>query len=450
VLFPFFGSDCDAWYMPTQHSGPAPAPALPPSTSPSYGAEFFGAPPAEQQQSYASLPPSTASADAYGNALVAAAGPADPWGGVVNPYGAPQPGSAPGQAPPNPYGAPAADPATHFGYGAPMAPSQDPFGSGTGGSAPTTAAVNPYGAATPQQQPQQQPFSSPLPSSIAATPQNYTPATQASSIGFASPVAQPFGAYEDGGAVPAPAPIPVAEDFSAPAPADSTTPSDPALLSMNVLSGHDQSLISDSMTTGAMNGTSNGGASAKSLADQAYAKFVNMDAFDLVQDKGTESRSNPFEMAANGGKVSGSTASLSNMKSQNSSKTGEKKPIMKSHAPGALVVSSTQNGNYGGYGGYGGMGGSMGGGMGQPPAPMQQPTMQQGGFGMQAPPQQQAPPMSMYGQQGYQQPPPQQGYGMPQQQPGYGQPPPTQQPGYGQPQPPQQYPPPLQQQPFGF
>jgi hypothetical protein len=219
---------------------------------------------------------------------------------------------------------------------------------------------------------------------------------------------------------------------------------------MNVLSGQDNGLVTDSMAAAAVNGTSNGGsAPTTSLADQAYAKLVNMDAFDLVKDKSAESRSNPFDMAANGGKVSGGTASLYDMKSQSSSKSGEKKEIMRSYAPDALVVSTTQNGNYGGYGG------SLGGGMGQPPAPMQQ----QSGFGMQAPPQQ--PAMSMYGQpnamlpqQGYQQPPQQQVYGtqQPPQQPAYGQPQPAYQP-YGQQSTQsqqQQYPPPLQQQPFGF
>ena len=446
--------------------GGAPAPAqapaaLPPSTAySSYGSDFFGAPAAiEQQPAFAALPPSTsappAQPEAYGSALVAAPGPADPWGSAVNPYGAPPPGpSDPYVAPPA--AAPVANPGAQYGA-PPTTPgpsAQDPYGSGFGGgSAPTAAAVNPYGLATPQpqsqQQQQQQPFATPMPSSIAGTPQDFTPATQASSIGFASPMAQPFGAQGDGGAVPAPASFPATDDSSA-AP-ESSAPSDPALLSMNVLSGQDQGLVTDSMA--AANGTSNGSAPAPSLVDQAYAKLVNMDAFDLVQDKGADSRSNPFDMAANGGKISGATASLSDMKSQNSSKTGEKKPIMRSHAPDALVVSNTQNGNFGGYGG------SMGWNMGQPPpAPMQQ-----GGMGMQAPfqqQQQQPPAMSMYGQpnvmqpqQGYQQPPPQQSYGMPPQQPpAYGQQPPLQQQAYGQPpqSQQQQYPPPLQQQPFGF
>lgn len=420
---------------------------------------MFGAPPpAEQQPAFAALPSSTSApapppaANGYygSSSLVPVPGPADPWGATGNPYGgAPPPppsGSVQGMPPANPYGAPPQPPAA-MGYGTPHAPAQDPFGAGAGWSAPTAAAINPYGAATPQQQQRQQqqpPYASPLPSSIAGTPQDYTPATQASSIGFASPMAQPFGAMGGSGAVPAPAPIPVMDDFSDPTAAGVPDPAaDPALFSMGTLSGQEQSLVTDSTT----NGTSNGGNSL-SMADQAYAKLVNMDAFDLVQDKGVESRSNPFEMAANGEKVSGSTSSLSDMKSQNSSKP--KKEIMKSHSA-AIVVSTTQNGNYGGYVGMGGMG------MGQP---MQQPPMQQGGYGMQ-PPQQQPPPM--YGQPPQPQPgygqPPHQSYGMAPQQPhmqqsqtGYGQPPPMQQHNpYGQPPPQQQqYPPPLQQQPFGF
>jgi hypothetical protein len=224
-------------------------------------------------------------------------------------------------------------------------------------------------------------------------------------------------------------------------------PSDPALLSMNTLSGQDQPLVSDDMK--GSNGTT-----GKSMADQAYAKLVNMDAFDLVQDKNAQ-RNNPFETASTtSSKIGGGnpTASLSDiMKSKN--KTGEKKEIMKSHAPpaGAMVLSGNQQGNFGGYGSQYGMGGMgtgqqqpLGGMMGQPPAPQMQ------GYGgmQQQPPYGQPPAMQQpYVQQGYgmQQPPPmqQQQFGIQQQQqPQYGQPPPMQQ-QFGQP-------PPMQQQPFGF
>jgi hypothetical protein len=224
------------------------------------------------------------------------------------------------------------------------------------------------------------------------------------------------------------------EDLStAPAPA-----SDPALSSMNVLSGQDQPLVSESM---------NGANSSASMADQAYAKLVNMDAFDLVQDKKSQSRSNPFDMTSNSvsGSIGGGAGSLSDMmKSKN--KPAEKKEVMRSHAPapGAMVLSSNQQGNYGGYGSQYGMGGMMG----QPPAPAMQGY---GGMQQQQQPYGQPPAQGQpYDQQGYgmqqqQQPPSmQQQFGMqqPQQPPPYGQPPPMQQ-QYGQP-------PPLQQQPFGF
>jgi hypothetical protein len=131
------------------------------------------------------------------------------------------------------------------------------------------------------------------------------------------------------------------------------------------------------------------------------------------------------------------------MKSKN--KSGEKKEIMRSHAPapGAMVLSSSQQGNFGGYGNQYTMGGMglpqqnpMGGMMGQPPAA---PAAMHGYGGMQ----QQQPPQP-YGQPAApSQPYSQQSYGMQhQQQAQYGQPSSMQQ-QYGQP-------PPLQQPPFGF
>lgn len=48
------------------------------------------------------------------------------------------------------------------------------------------------------------------------------------------------------------------------------------------------------------------------MADQAYAKLVNMDAFDLVKDKSEQK--NPFEFTSS----STNTASLADMKKSSS------------------------------------------------------------------------------------------------------------------------------------
>merc|ERR1712161_54603 len=96
------------------------------------------------------------------------------------------------------------------------------------------------------------------------------------------------------------------------------------------------------------------GAVGSSMADQAYAKLVNMDAFDLVQDKDTESRKNPFDVESTtsttiggGNNNNNKNASLADM--MMSKKPTEKKEVMKNHA-GALVLSNSQQGNFGGYG----------------------------------------------------------------------------------------------------
>lgn len=78
--------------------------------------------------------------------------------------------------------------------------------------------------------------------------------------------------------------------------------SNPALLSMNVLSGQQQRLVSDDMK-------SNGG---QSMADQAYGKLMSLDAFDLVKGKEEQASSNPFDSSNS---VAGkSNASLADMK----------------------------------------------------------------------------------------------------------------------------------------
>lgn len=412
----------------------APVPALPPSTS-QYGQDFYGAqPPAAQQPpAFAALPPSTTAAAAP--AFAQAPQPPqqqDPWAmaAMVDSLAASLPPSQPPTAPQaagNPFGlaAPAGYPAQQPPAGGPptLAVNQDPFGAGP---PPTQAgaASTPYGAAPT-------PFGSPPPSTINAAPkEEFTPATQASSIGFASPMAQPFPTQtepeepqEQLQEVQASAPV----EAVAPAP-----PSDPALLSMNVLSGQPQPLVTDAMANGT-NGTASG-----SMADQAYAKLVNMDAFDLVQSKDSDSRKNPFDVAVTTS-VSGSTANASLADMQKSKKSSEpKKSIMNAPlapAPGAMVLSNTQQGNFGGYGGLAGMGQqqqqpTMG---GPPPLQnayggMQQPYGQQPAYGMQQQQQPMQQPMQQpsYGMQGQ--------YGQP---PAYGQQPPPQ--AYGQQQ--QQQPP---------
>jgi len=433
----------DFMAAPTATS-PGPALALPPSTS-QYPNDMYGAP--VPQQAFAALPPSASSVPApqqqqqQQQQIVAMGATSDSWAMASMAGSLPPSQAAVAQPSPNPYGAPAplpAQPSTQQ----PMAPAapQNPFG---------------FAAAPPQ-------FGSPPPSSIAAHPQE-TPATQASSIGFASPMAQPFRPpdqhqlqlqpqqlqlgveqqeqpYEQQQQL---APQQAPQPTPAPAPAP---PTNPALLSMNVLSGQAEPLITESMA----NGT--GGQAAGSMADQAYAKLVNLDAFDLVQDKSEEARKNPFDMAGTTSTTNANQSLADMMKTKKPSEP--KKSVMNSSAPapvapGALVLSNNQQGNFGGYGGMG-MTGTMGqqqptmGMMGQPP-PLQQPQvqgyggMQQQGYGQPPPLQQQG-----YGMQAPA-PPMQQQYGMPQQQQGqYGQqPPPVQQQAYGQP-------PPLQQQPFGF
>jgi len=207
---------------------------------------------------------------------------------------------------------------------------------------------------------------------------------------------------------------------------------------MNTLSGQQQPLVSEDMTANTASGT---------MADQAYAKLVNMNAFDLVKGNNEQQQANPFDMGTPTTTVN-NTASLADLKTQNSSNT-EKKPVMSSAPENALVLSGTQQGNFGGYGAQLGMGqqpmgqqpmGGMG-GMGQPMMGQQQ----MGGMGQPMMGQQQMGGMGQMGQQPMgmgqmgQQP---MGMGQPMGQPQYGQQPMMQQQQFGNP-------PPLQQQPFG-
>jgi hypothetical protein len=190
---------------------------------------------------------------------------------------------------------------------------------------------------------------------------------------------------------------------------------------MNTLFGQQNGLLN--------NGTAN---ASGSLADQAYSKLVSMDNFSLVSKK-EPARDNPFggstSIGDSGASMVGGNRSLADMRT-NKASPGAPKDIMK--APGALVVSSAQNGNNWAGQAYGGYAQPMqqqqqqqpyaGAGYGQPP--MQQP---QAGFGQpptygQQPPMQQQPPTQpqQYGMPYQQQQPPQQQYGQYGQQPQQG------------------------------
>lgn len=446
-------------------TGTAPFPALPPSTS-QYPNDMFGAPPQQQQPAFAALPssnPNPAVAPQAQQQLAVTGGTANPWG--MAPMAAALPASQTSvgaQSAPNPYVVapqvvPPANPATVGGAPPQLAANQAPFAGGP--PTPAGGGSTPYATAPA-------PFGSPPPSSITGpTKDEFTPATQASSLGFASPMAQPYRPQDEQQQPPQQEPqqLQLGEEppQQAPVPTPAPVSSNPALLSMNVLSGQPQSLVTESMT----NGTN--GVVAGTMADQAYAKLVNMDAFDLVQGSDAKSRQNPFDTTtptATSSSIGGSNAlgSLADMK-KSKKPTEPKKSVMNSPtpAPGAMVLSGNQQGNFGGYGSSmyntNTMGGGMGtmgqqqptmGGMGQVPPPqmqgyggMQQPQP----YGQPPPIQQQ--PYGMQGQEPMQQPP---AYGMPAQQQGYGQPPAMQQPQQQQQQPYGQQPPPLQQQPFGF
>lgn len=147
-------------------------------------------------------------------------------------------------------------------------------------------------------------------------------------------------------------------------------------------------------------------------ANAAYENFAKMDSFSLVS-KGATDRSNPFDIPKT------PAPSLSNIKAMSAQQ--EKKPVMNTPAPapGAMVLTGTQQGNWSGYGQQTGMGT-----MNQPVYGQQQlpPQQQQhgnygnppavGGYPMQGqqPQQQQQQYYQQPGQYGqYQQQPPQNG-----------------------------------------
>ena len=240
---------------------PAPA-ALPPSTSDPFGGP--GGPP-----TFAALPPSTSDPFGAGLKPPPSAAPAapDPFSApVANGYGYPsQPTAAPLPALPPSVPTPAS---AQNPYGAPP-PVQNPY-------APAPVSQNAYAVPAPPPAPQalapppaphawappppiatdNNPYGAPAPVPPSVTPQAQpTPST----LGFQSP--QPDFGFS---------PMPPMQEAQAPAPppfTEAPAPVDPALMTMNTLSG--------------------------SLADQAYAKLANMDTFTLSSKK-DEPASNPF------------------------------------------------------------------------------------------------------------------------------------------------------------
>ena len=284
-------------------------PYVPPPTN-----DVWGAPAPPQ---FAALPSSQPASDPWGASSVYSAPPALATANGYG-YGAPPPAQDPFGAPPsqpsvasNPYAPPPAAqdpfsaPAAPAAYGAPLgqesyaapAPPANLYGAppmqqqqyqqGMYGQPPPAASIQEPPMYPPQQQPsyppqqQSDPFGTPAPQTV-STGYDYTPV---STIGFSSPVAQ--------NAPPEPVPM------SAPIEEPAQQWKDPALFSMGALSTTEP-------TTSNNESKSNGG----SMADQAYARLVNMDAFELVKDKSEQK--NPFEFGS--ASIGSNTASLADIK----------------------------------------------------------------------------------------------------------------------------------------
>lgn len=229
----------------------------------------------------AALPPSTSATNGYNHSFSAPAPANNPFAG-----GAPAPVAAP-------YPAPAA---TANGYGAPA-----PV---TAQEKPAPVTAQPYTAAPQHTTPAaafRGSFSDGPPAAIPGTPQALpTPST----IGTA-PTPQNFPGFSP---PPSQAEQVVSPQPPAPEPA-AAAPVDPALVSMDTLSGQNSQGLVDSNAT----------AASKNLAEDAYSKLVNMDTFSLVSAK-DEDRVNPFEAPAS--TTVGGTGSLADMKAKNSTKVG--------------------------------------------------------------------------------------------------------------------------------
>lgn len=288
------------------------------------------------------------------------------------------------------YAAPVVSPASTVAY--PGAPDTQPGpGPGPGfGMAPQPSIkdiTSEFPAAAP-------PFAAPSP----ADPFAQAPAPNPGFAGAMQPAAAPVAppapapAYQ-GSFVQQPSSVSGQTPFGAPAappnqaPFGGTTPSnppappaqsDPALFSMSSLSGQPPAPAQG------MSGTE---------ADKAYESIANMADFNLSGSL----KSNPFDVPAS----SAPAPSLEGLRAMGGVKqTTPKQEVMKAPAPGALVVSGTQQGNWGG--GYGQVGAP----------PMGQPVGQ--GYGQAAPAGTQfggygaAPAATGYGAYGQQAPPPQQ------------------------------------------
>lgn len=279
--------------------GPVPAPA-----APSTGVEAFAMVPAS-----ASVP--TPGYDVYGL-------PPSSQPPAVDPFAAPA--VAPAVSPPVPGGVAGSAPVYNYSN---FAPTPAPMSSMPAAAAPMPPAPMPAAAA-------------PMPpaAAAAAVPMSAMPpaaapvpsATAAPVFPYAS-----MGSYSNTPNAPNPAPESAPPN---PPPATKGSGSDNApLLSMQPES---KGLGSD--------------------ANAAYAKFANMDQFDLVKPKSTN-RSNPFDDPVATQTSNGGGGTLADMKAKNNSNGGEKKEIMKNSS---MAVAQAPASNWNGYNNYG-MGMQMGG-----------------------------------------------------------------------------------------
>ena len=249
---------------------PAPAPA---ARSAFPGAPGALPPPSDPFGAWGARPAPAATATAPNYAY-----------GAQPPAGAPLPALPPSAPAENGYGKPAAPAAAAAAPAPQSGPYTTPWNGPT--STPSTQQSAAYGAAPAAAASWNapSPVNTQTPSyGHAAVPQSVTPQAQPtpSTIGFASPPPSFAGftsppASEAPQAQPAPgSPSPPTAATAAPAAVD------PALMSMNTLSGQQQDGLFDSTAGGA------------SLADQAYAKLVNLDTFSLAS-KRDEPAANPF------------------------------------------------------------------------------------------------------------------------------------------------------------
>lgn len=287
------------------------------------------------------------------------------------------------------------------------APTYNHYG---GANAYAAAPANPFASAPVQAAQPVQNYAAPVPpaSDAFANPAFAQPPPPPPTEA-ASPMAQAYGQPAPASAAADPfAPQPSAAAPASPtnAPAPTANGSAKAVLTMN-------SLTSDGLLSGAPVKPTAATASG-TMADQALQNLMgSIDSFGISGALAKPpAAKNPFDSDN-----IMSNATLGEIKS--AKVTDRKQPVMNSppaSAPGAIVVTGNQGGNWGVYGGqntsqYGGMAGSMQ----QPAAPQYSMSggypqqQQQMGYGQQPPMQQQQQPMM-----GQQPPMQQQGYGVPQ------------------------------------